>query len=163
MPREALEATVDTYFDGIIQSNGEIVAVDERCIRVEHGVQTILDPLAPQGSLASMSVAEQLSSGRWREISDASRRRYLVVDVERGLVLVWLFFDQVGAIAAVDVKGVGRVEIPRERQRPSSGMMAELFKVRAGRITHIEAFFDQFPYGMRFGWEDADGSRALAA
>jgi hypothetical protein len=155
--RAELVAIAESYFDGIVRSDGDHIAVDERCIRVEHGVQTILNNISPHTPMARMSVTEEINSGRWKEITDASRRRFLAVDEERGLVFVWIFFDQVGTVSVVDVKGVGRREIPPERRRPVSGMMAEVFKVRAGRITHIEAFFDLFPFGMKCGWEESSG------
>ena len=51
------------------------------------------------------------------------------------------------------MRGVGEVELPPYHQVPNSVLIAELFKVRAGDIEHIEAVLEFAPYGMRTGWE----------
>jgi len=52
------------------------------------------------------------------------------------------------------VRGVGEVELPTYHQTPNSVLIGELFKVRGGRIEHIEAVLEFVPYGMRSGWEE---------
>jgi hypothetical protein len=53
---------------------------------------------------------------------------------------------------SVTVKGQGTIELPPFTQRPSTALIAELFQIRAGKITGIEAVLDFFPYGMKSGW-----------
>lgn len=153
--RSELIAAVDTYFDGVMLNDGEMVEVEDGCIRLEGGQLTVLRPSAPKETTFSMGVAEQISSGRWQGITDTRRRRYTAVDEARGLVFVWVFFDCDGLLTGIDVKGVGHIELPAAEARPGSGLMAEVFKLRNGRITHIEAFFEFFAYGMKMGWEHA--------
>jgi hypothetical protein len=67
-----------------------------------------------------------------------------VVDEERGLVQCHSFFDHPGHVATVG--GCLPCGYPNR-------MMAwELFQVRDGRITAIEAVIDLFPHGMRSPW-----------
>ncbi len=64
-------------------------------------------------------------------------------------------FDHSARRRSVEVKGVGEVELPPYHQVPNSVLIAELFKVRAGLIEHVEAVLEFVPYGMRTGWEGA--------
>ncbi|HZU16299.1 MAG TPA: hypothetical protein VFD01_06850 [Candidatus Dormibacteraeota bacterium] len=66
------------------------------------------------------------------------------MDEERGLVQCHSFFDHPGHVATVG--GCLPCGYPNR-------MMAwELFQVRDGRITAIEAVIDLFPHGMRSPW-----------
>ena len=49
--------------------------------------------------------------------------------------------------------GVGEVDLPHRHQSPNSALIADLFKVRGGRIEHIEAVLEFLPYGARTGWD----------
>jgi hypothetical protein len=154
--RQALIAAADAYFDGIEQSDGDIIPAAENCARVENGVQTTLN--AELGGrqaypLWGMPVAAQISTGYYAYIEGIRDRRYPVIDEEHGLIMGVVAFDHPATMKSVHVKGRGAIELPAFTQKPSTALIAELFQVRAGKIAGIEAVLDFFPYGMKSGWE----------
>jgi hypothetical protein len=154
--RADLIAAANAYFDGIERSNGDIIPAAEDCARVENGTQTTLNAEAatrPGSPLWGMWLAEQIGTGYYAYIEAIRDRRYPVIDEERGLVLGIVAFDHPATMASVNVKGRGAVELPAFTQKPSTALIAELFEVRAGKITGIEAVLDFFPYGMKSGWD----------
>jgi len=154
--REQLIAAGNAYFDGIERSDGDIIPATVDCARVENGVQTTRnDELGgrPQFPLWGMPVSEQIGTGYYSYIEAIRDRRVVMIDGERGLVFMIVCFDHPGNVKSVEVKGKGRIDLPAFSQKPSTSLIAELFQVRAGKITGIEAVLDFFPYGMRTGWE----------
>lgn len=151
--RAELEAVANAYFDGIEADDGSAIPVTDECIRFENGVQSVRRP-SPDGGFGGghLRVAEQISSGMFAYISAIRGRRYPICDLERGLVLAIGLFDHPGRLTQVEVAGIGTVELPPFAIRPSSALIFELFQVRSGTITAIEALLDFFPYGMRTGW-----------
>ncbi len=75
-----------------------------------------------------------------------------MIDEEHGTIMGIVAFDHPTTIKSVDVKGKGEIVLPAITQRPSTALIAELFQVRAGKITGIEAVLDFFRYGMKTGW-----------
>jgi hypothetical protein len=153
--RQVLIAAGNAYFDGIEQSNGDIIPAAENCGRVENGVQTTMN--AELGGrqaypLWGMPVAAQISTGYYAYIEGIRDRRYPVIDEEHGLIMGVVAFDHPATMKSVHVKGRGTIELPAFTQKPSTALIAELFQVRAGKITGIEAVLDFFPYGMKTGW-----------
>jgi hypothetical protein len=142
--RAGLVQAANLYLDGVERDDADLIPVADDCVRVENGVQTTCNPGSerPHGRLG---VAEQVRLGYTGHIEAARSRRFPVVDEERGLVLCHFLFDHAGNVETVG----GRVPFGY----PNSMMLAEVFKVRAGRIEAIEALLDVFPYGMRSGWE----------
>ena len=149
--KELVEAT-NLYLDGILQANGQMIPVAPDCIRVENGVQTVLNPEAT-GIRAEardrgtwhLGVAEQVDAGIFTDIEAARDRRVGAVDEERGLVFVIFVFDHAGPL--VSRGGQSRF------RRPNSMMVNEVWKLRGGLIHQIEAVLDVFPYGMPTGWD----------
>ncbi|HEX4113618.1 MAG TPA: hypothetical protein VH020_13880 [Stellaceae bacterium] len=153
--RQMLVAAADAYFDGIEQSDGDIIPAAENCARVENGVQTTLNAEIggrPGFPLWGMPVAAQISTGYYAYIEAIRDRRYPVIDEEHGLIMGVVAFDHPATMKSVHVKGRGAIELPAFTQKPSTALIAELFQVRAGKITGIEAVLDFFPYGMKPGW-----------
>lgn len=150
-PRDVLAGIPDRYLDGILAADSSDIPVADDCIRVENGVQTVLNPDAVGIRAESrdrgtwhLGVAAQVDSGIFGDIEAARDRRVLVVDEELGAVLVWFCFDHAGPLTARG--GASRF------RTPNSMMAAEVFKVVGGQIREIEAVLDVFPYGMRPGW-----------
>lgn len=151
--RRTLVAVADAYFDGIQANDGGAIPVTDACVRFENGVQSVRRPSAEGGfGGGRMGVAEQISSGMFRYIGAIRDRRYPVMDEERGLVMAVGIFDHPGKLTAVEVAGVGTVELPEFAKRPSSALIFELFKVASGQIVAIEALLDFFPFGTTPGW-----------
>jgi hypothetical protein len=149
--KELVEAT-NLYLDGILQANGQMIPVAPDCVRVENGVQTVLNPEAT-GIRAEardrgtwhLGVAQQVDAGIFTDIEGARDRRVGAVDEERGLVFVIFVFDHAGPLASRG--GQSRF------RRPNSMMVNEVWKLRGGLIRQIEAVLDVFPYGMPTGWD----------
>jgi len=155
---EALNHAGNRYFDGLEQADGSIIPVAEHCTRFENGMRTVgvedVSRLSGASALVfPMGVREQVDSGYFSYIDAVRDRRVVAVDVTRGLVLMIVVFDHSARRRSVEVKGVGEVELPPYHQVPNSVLIAELFKVQAGLIVHIEAVLEFVPYGMRTGWE----------
>ena len=155
---DALIDAGNRYFDGLEQADGSIIPVTDDCTRFENGMRTVrvedVSRLSGASSLVfPMGVREQVDSGYFSYIDAVRDRRVVAVDVTRGLVLMVVVFDHSARRRTVEVKGVGEVELPPYHQVPNSVIIAELFKVRAGLIEHIEAVLEFVPYGMPTGWE----------
>ena len=150
--REELVRITDLYFDAIERNDGSIIPVTKECIRLENGVHTANNPQSPRPT-GRMSVADAISTGIYTYIPEIRDRRYPVVDVERGLCWGIVFFEHPGNVRSIELRGIGRVEMAPFTQRPSSAMIAELFKIRAGQIQIIEAVLEFLPYGIRSGWD----------
>ncbi len=148
------------YFDGLERADGSIIPVTNDCTRFENGTRTVrvVDVSHLSGASAlvfPLGVREQVDTGYFSYIDAVRDRRVVAVDVARGLVLMIVVFDHSARRRAVEVRGVGEVELPAYHQSPNSVLIAELFKVRRGLIEHIEAVLEFVPYGMRTGWEEA--------
>ncbi len=154
--RQFLLDAANAYFDGIEQSDGGIIPSADDCARIENGVQTTLNPeLGGKQAypLWGMPVAAQIGTGYYAYIEAIRDRRYPVIDEEHGLIMGVVAFDHPATMKSVRVKGKGEIVLPAFTQRPSTALIAELFQVRGGRITGIEAVLDFFPYGMSTGWQ----------
>jgi hypothetical protein len=149
--RAELRAAADAYFDGVQDDDPDLIPAADDCLRIENGVQTVLNPAAeglgpgtPLGEGIAMGVREQVRVLGFPQIQRIRDRRYPVIDVERGLVLGLVFFDHPGPVRGGPA--------PARFAAPNSYFIWELFKVSGGVIRHIEAIMAMFPYGMRPGW-----------
>jgi hypothetical protein len=154
---DGLVAAAHAYFDGLERADGSIIPVADDCTRYENGTRTVRVADVSRLSGASaivfpMGVREQVNSGYFSYIDAVRDRRVVAVDAARGLVLMIVVFDHSARRRSVEVEGVGEVELPAYHQVPNSVLIAELFKVRAGLIEHIEAVLELVPYGMPTGW-----------
>lgn len=156
--RAELAAIGHGYFDGIEQLDAGLIAIREDCLRIENGSQTVLldDVSAFAGSTAElifpMSVREQVRSGYVAYIEAVRDRRVIAVDESRGLVAMVVAFDHPARVHSVEVAGVGEIALPEYHRSPNSMLIAELFKIRAGRIEHIEAVLEAIPFEAPTGW-----------
>jgi hypothetical protein len=142
-PRDELVRTANLYFEGIERDEGEIVPVLKDCLRIENGVQTILNKDSPSEAFR-MGVAEQISSGNTRHIERVRDRRFPLIDEQRGIVFCVFLFDHPAR------RSLGLTSGPF--RSPNSMLAFETFKIKDGIIHHIEAVADRFPYGMKTGW-----------
>jgi hypothetical protein len=152
--REDLVQAANGYLDGVSRDDADLIPAADDCLRVENGLQTVLNPGADgfpdtfvsSGGLGGLGlgVRAQIRTLAFRYIEDIRDRRFVAVDTERGLVLVCCFFDHPGKVrgAAFDSPIAA----------PNSMLIWELFKVAGGLIRRIEAIGAAFPYGMRAGW-----------
>lgn len=152
--RKDLVAQTDLYFDGIEKSSGSIVPFAPDVIRVENGTQTCpstFGALSKDGQ--PTSCAAGLDSHIFEYIYPISPRRYTVVDRQRGIVMGNFMFNTSGKVKSVDVPGVGKVEESPAALRPFSEEVAEIFKIKDGKIDSIIAVMTGLPYGDSSGWQ----------
>jgi len=142
MDRAALIAIADGYFATLENNTGEIrgTAFTETCVRYENGK-------------AYAEVEKLFRLGRYRFNERVRDRDFVVVDERRGLVMARGFIDHKGQLDDYELTdGTVLKSIFRE---PHSWHLLELFKIRSGRITGIEATFIAVPYYMESPWTPA--------
>lgn len=150
--RDELVAVANSYFEGLEQASGKITPFEPDCGRTEDGVLTSNDPSAPKGSMQSLSCGAQFDTGFSRFITEVRGRRFPIVDEERGLVLALVSFDHAGKLKTVKLADGSTMTVPPPFDAPFSFLMAELFKIRNGRIARVEAVIYTTPYAMPSGW-----------
>jgi hypothetical protein len=160
--REELIKVTNLYFDGIEQLTGDIVPFDEECNRLENGMRTAGPPLpgatppagkgkgGPGGG--TQRCADGLNSGVFAVITAVRPRRVLVVDEEKGLTFGVFMFQHKG-LATVKGKDGETRGAAYFNGEPVTMPMAEMFKIKNGKIRDVEAIGIRLPYGMGSGWE----------
>lgn len=149
--RQEMVSMVGKYFDGIEQSDGDIVPFDKDCVRIENGIQTC--PSSASSALGALSCGAQLSTKIFTYIKTVSPRRFPIVDDERGLVLAIVRFNHPATQQTVEVPGHGKMTMGRYSQWPNSTEIAELFKIKDRKIKEISAVIVTQPYRAPTGWE----------
>jgi hypothetical protein len=141
--REQMIRCANLYLDGILTSNGGMIPVHRDCVRIENGVQTVLNEGRGE-DMGALGVADQINSGIFRDIETARERRVLAIDDERGLIVLAFLFDHPGPVT--------KSSFQSRFEQPNSMAAFEVFKIRGGLIVRIESVLNVFPYGMRSGW-----------
>ena len=170
--RQELIKISNLYFDGIEQSDGDIVPWDPECYRLENGMLTASNkpkptppppavgapPAGGPGGGASLpggsSCRDGLHSGGLSYIHNISPRRVPVVDEERGVT--W-------GVYTFNHRGVPTVTLRNGTTRnafmvgdPNSMPIAELFKIKSGKIQDIMAIAVRTPLNFGDGWLPGD-------
>jgi hypothetical protein len=180
--RQELIRTANMYFSGIQMNDGKgVYPFSDDCNRIENGMQTTNNPSFVQPPLpdaysspsdpaqkhdpaysAAWSCKQQLESGLLHFVTRVRDRRFVVVDRERGLVLAFVFFDHAAGKYRTFQVPDGRT-VTVGHTTPWTWEIAELFKIKKGKIGQIEALVEHCPYGMGSGWstrEEALSSQA---
>ena len=147
--RAAMINAANQYFNGIEQGNGDIVPLEEGCIRVENGVLTA--PRKGEDGKPAMSIRESFSSKMFNYIREVRPRRVLLVDEERGIVYGAFMFQHPGNIKVAAFEKMYK-DPTSIVVYPNSIEIVEAFKVRSGRISHIMAQMVLLPYRQDPGW-----------
>jgi hypothetical protein len=150
-PRERLISIADGYFDTLQLNDGQLFTeFDPACNRVENGLLTTNNPAKPLGPTSALGCAEQFKLGVYR-YDDRVRRRHIMVDEERGIVLSAGFIDHSGRLGEFKLTdGTAATSVIRH---PHSFYLIELFKIVNGKIKQVEATFITVPYGMTSPWD----------
>ncbi len=150
-PREQLIATANSYFEGLEQATGKITPFEPTCKRRENGSTTANNPDG-RNAMSKLSCGAQFDTGFSPFITEVRGRRFPLVDEERGLVLAFLSFDHSGRIKSVQRTDGTIAKVPAPFDTPYTFLIAELFKIRDGRIAQVEAVLLPTPYAMPSGW-----------
>jgi hypothetical protein len=147
--RSQLIWSADLHYEGIERGNGDIVPFGPNCVKIENGVQLIRNPdfhspaVSPSGkpvpNYTAMSCRDQFNSHIW-DTDRVTDRRYPVVDEERGIVVAFAMYHQYIKGPCANVLDYGTV-CPPVHTEPYTLVIAEAFKVRAGKIEEVEAIF----------------------
>ena len=160
--RAELTRITNLYFDAIEQADGSVVPFARDGFRIENGTRTCNNPEPVTGGanpdfarLRSMACADQLSTKIFTYIKSVSPRRIEVVDVDKGLAIAFVRFQHPGNVLFVDTPANGRVSQERNPWaiRPTSALIAELFKIEDHKIQRVMAVITNVPYRMPTGWE----------
>jgi hypothetical protein len=160
--RAELVKIANSYFDAIEKADGSIVPFADDGFRIENGVRTCNNPVATTAGanpdfarLRGLKCADQLSTKIFTYIRSVRPRRFEVVDEEHGLILGILRFNHPGDVLSVDTPAYGRVSQEHNpwAVRPTSALIAELFKVEDHKIQRVMAVITNVPYRMPTGWE----------
>ncbi len=148
--REELVRIANSYFEGLEKATGKITPFDPQCTRIENGAVTANNPDGK--GMAKMTCGEQFDTGFSPFITHVRERRYPVVDEERGLVYSIIFFDHAGTITNVKWTDGTEHKVGPPFDTPYTFLLGELFKIKNGKITRVEAVLLPVPYGMPSGW-----------
>lgn len=160
MSRGDLIRTANMYFSGMENNDGrgEYPFADD-CNRLENGNRTTNNPDIRYGehdsstfNFPAMGCKAQFETGYLSAVTRIRDRRFPLVDVERGVVLSFAFFDHNATVREAHLTN-GMV-IPFNLRQPFTWEVGEAFKIEKGKIRFIEAVLRQAPYGMDAGWED---------
>ena len=150
LPREKLIALADGYFSTLQQNDGTIrTAFDDNCLRQENGTLTAGHP-DPKSGRAYLKCRQQFETGAYRWDDRVRDRRYFLVDPDHGLVMASMFIAHSGKI--VDYKLANGTPAVSPFKAPHESHVLELFKVKNGKLTRIEAVFISTPYRMASPW-----------
>jgi hypothetical protein len=136
--RDDLVRIAHAYFEGIdTATDSSITPFWDDCQRRENGTITANNPDAAPGSMARMACKQQYDTGFQTIVTDIRDRRIWVADTERQLVFGFAFFDH---------SGVGNPNTTTGTfAKPFTFQIAEVFKVRDGRIQQAEAYLYSVP------------------
>jgi hypothetical protein len=150
--REEMIEITDRYFETLEEQYIDYIPFTEDCLRVENGVITAGNPQST--GIGRMNCRENLNQPIWAYITEVNPRRYLTVDVERGLVSGMFMFRHGGTETSyVNAQGE-TVPFSEAMLRKQSVVISELFKIEDGRIRRIEAVMTGgLPLDADDGWE----------
>jgi len=161
VPREEMRTIANSYYEAIVQDNGDICPFADTCQRRENGGITANDQTQTPEEAAKddfsvfrkMKCGEQLSTGVMSYITDINRRRLLAVDEELGLVFAFSMFVHDGEPKVMKINGVPGITERENNWGPFDLPAAHIFKIRNGRIQDIEAIGYIATHGIKNGWE----------
>jgi hypothetical protein len=153
IPRKKMIAIVNSYFDGLEKATGRGIPFDPKCDRLNNGELTTNNHSAGSPILA-MGCEEQFNSGFSKFMTRIRDRRFMLVDQERGLVFGVVFFDHAGRLKTVTLTNGTTFQVPAVYRKPTTLMVAELFKIKDGKILRIDAVEGWVTYGVKSGWNN---------
>jgi len=145
MQREALQAVVNSYFDGITSHNGYIVKGHPGCTRYENGFPTFNTPMKPGMDIGNDGKTDCRTQGDFG-VAIVALRNFYVIDEESQAVMVAGMFRR-------DAKN------PKRRNH-----FTELFHLDHGKVRDIHAAFYYPPQDRPVpNWPPYDGLFPLPA
>ena len=155
-PRWKMVEIANGYFRALENNNGRdhVPPFAGDCHRIENGVMTTNRPLTagqPRGA-GNMPCAEAFGLGYYHDDTRLRGMRFLAVDEDRGLVFVNGFFDHDAAIRRYNLTNGKEVVVTKTA--PWTWMISEVFQIKSGQISQVEAVLLAVPYGMKSNWDN---------
>lgn len=150
--RAEMIAITDTYLQTLEDQVKDRIPFTDDCLRVENGTMTA----GNRGGrgIGAMSCRDNLNQSIWAYISAVQPRRYLAVDVERGLVSGMFMFRHGGTATSYMNEQGQTVPFSEAMLRKQAVVISELFKIEDGRIRRIEAVMTgNLPLDAESGWD----------
>ncbi len=145
MQREALQAVVNSYFDGITSHNGFIVKGHPGCSRYENGFPTFNTPMKPGMDIGNDGKTDCRTQGDFG-VAIVAIRNFYVIDEESQTVMI---------------EGMFRREQKNAKRR---NHFTEVFHIDHGKIRDIHACFYYAPEDRPVpNWPPYDGLFPLPA
>lgn len=145
MPRELMQAVVNSYFDGITSRNGLIVQGHPGCSRYENGFPTFNSPMQPGMDIGNDGRTDCRTQADFG-VAIVAIRDYFVIDEEAQVVMM---------------SGMFRREAGNEKRR---NHFSEVFHLDNGKIRDIHAAFHYPPDSLPIpNWPPWDGLFPLPA
>jgi hypothetical protein len=156
LTRPELIEIANRYFDHLQgDDGGNIFPFSDDCDRIENGAKTTNNPQLALGggsfNNAALSCKEQFEVGYFAAIAaQIGDRRFVFADPETGVVFSFVAFHNKG-VKSVTLRD-GRVVPMGGFARPSTLLLAEVFKIRRGAIKRIWVVGNGVPYRTPTGW-----------
>jgi len=148
MNRADLIRLADAYFETLENNTGEL----------RGGARFSANATRSENGMTFPEIEKGFRSGRYRFNERVRDRDYFLVDEARGIVMGRGFIDHKGVLDEYTLTdGAPHTSVFRE---PQSWGVLEMFKIKRGEITGVEAVFIQTPYYMRSPWTKIPDMRA---
>lgn len=157
-PGPAMCELADRYFDAIETCDAEDLQFDPRCTRRENGDQSTNNPGRTEDFVGdgfhgyALDCKAQFATRMWSFIEAVTDRRHVAVDEDRGLLVDIVSFMHPGLPTSFTAPSGAEITMPGYGRRPSTFVIAELFKFEGGRFRQIEVIGVPLPYGASQGW-----------
>lgn len=159
LPRKRLVEIANGYFESMEQGTSNAAPFYEKCTRIENGGQSAGNPAAVNTrgpgtiNMGALHCAQQFDTAFSKGFSFIPFRRYPVVDEERGLVLSFVALQHDGKLKTMNLTNGEKRPIGAAFLKPYQFTMAEVFKIKDGKLHQVEAVLITAPYGMKSGWD----------
>ena len=140
MSRADLIRLADAYFETLENNTGAL----------RGGARFAASATRSENGMAFPEIEKGFRSGRYRFNERVRDRDYVLVDEARGIVMARGFIDHKGVLD--DYTLTDGAPHKSVFQEPQSWGLIEMFKIKHGEITGVEAVFIQTPYYMRSPW-----------
>jgi hypothetical protein len=164
-PRQLMLLIGNSYYDSIVQSDGDATPYADDCGRRENGMHTAgagapppvpgATPPAggPPGGFRLQGCRQQMFSRGLSYITSIDLRRVWIADEEKGLVFGLTMFRQPMEPKSVTILNPDGTTSERPMNfNPFDLEAAHIFKIRGGKIHEIEAMGFSLPLYSKNGW-----------
>ena len=159
VPVTNMARAVNHYLDALQRGTSASAPIANDCsIRVngtqasENPAARAIDPAKPDFRPQALGCAAQIDSGLFAAVSKLRKRRMLLTDQEKGLVLVVAEIDHPADKTQIQLPAIGTLAAPPALLLPNTYLTTMIYKILKGRITLIEQIERPVLYGVSSGW-----------